>query len=189
MLPQSPQYTASDPSGLLARCPLFAGWPEKDLRAIAGQLRRVDAVAGTVVCRQGETGQEMYFIEAGQVQIASGDGRYVYDYLGPGAYFGEIALLGDGRRTATVTVTLDARLWALSKPSLDYLLQARPQLRDSLTRVAGERMRAHVAAPGPRAGAVPPPPPAAAPPRPGNGAGVAPPPPPPARAPGAPPAP
>ncbi|HEX5505151.1 MAG TPA: ATP-binding cassette domain-containing protein [Thermomicrobiales bacterium] len=189
MLPQSPQYTTSDPAALLARCPLFAGWPEKDLRAIVSQLRRVDAVAGTVVCRQGEAGQEMYFIDAGQVQVASGDGRYVYDYLGPGAYFGEIALLGDGRRTATVTVTLDARLWALSKPSLDYLLNARPQLREPLTRVAGERMRAHRAAPGPQAGAVPPPPPppAALPGRPGNGAAAMAPPPPPPAAPVAPP--
>lgn len=134
--------TRSDPVTLLARSPLFAGWSPNDLQALARQLRPVDAGAGTVVCRQGDAGHDMYFIESGQVQVGSGDGRYAYDLLGPGSFFGEMALIGDGRRTATVTVTMPARLWVLSKTTLDYLLNARPQLRQSLDQVARQRATA-----------------------------------------------
>ncbi len=125
----------------LARNQLFQGLPEADLRTIAGWLRPVDVVAGTVVCRQGDPAAEMYLIESGQVQIAPDHGRYIYDYLGPGAFFGEIALLGDGRRTATVTVTMPGRFWVIPKEAFDYLLKERPQLRTMLVRVAADRMQ------------------------------------------------
>lgn len=131
--------TRGDPVTLLMRSPLFSGWSQTDLQALAQQLRAVDAGSGAAVCRQGDVGQEMYFVESGQVQVSSGDGRYTYDVLGPGAFFGEMALLGDGRRTATVTVTMPARLWVLSKTTLDYLLNARPQLRRSLDEIAWQR--------------------------------------------------
>lgn len=126
----------------LARSILFRRWPEGDLRAIAAWLRPVDVAAGTAICRQGEAGNELYLIESGQVRVGSGDGRFVYDHLGPGAFFGEIALLSDGRRTATVTATMPTRLWALPKPSFDHLLQVRPHLREPLQRLATDRLRA-----------------------------------------------
>ncbi len=129
--------------GFLARSVLFSGWPTGDLRAIAGWLRPIDVAAGTTICREGDAGTEMYLIESGQVQVLPGHGRYVYDQLGPGAFFGEVALLGDGRRTATVTMSLPGRLWALSKESFDQLLASRSHLREPLTRLATERVRVH----------------------------------------------
>lgn len=127
----------------LSRSVLFSGWPVGDLRTIAGWLRPIDVVAGTVICREGDLGNEMYLIESGQVQVSPGHGRYVYDQLGPGAFFGEIALLGDGRRTATVTMSLTGRIWALPKTSFDQLLSSRPHLREPLMRLSSERQRVH----------------------------------------------
>jgi ABC-type multidrug transport system ATPase subunit/CRP-like cAMP-binding protein len=149
---QSSQSGQSAVLAFLARSVLFSGWPEADLRAIAGWLRPIDVPAGTVICREGDAGNEMYLIESGQVQVAPAHGRYVYDQLGPGTFFGEIALLGDGRRTATVTMTISGRLWALSKASFDQLLASRPHLREPLMRLVAERMRVQE-----RQGAVAPP--------------------------------
>lgn len=127
----------------LSRSVLFSGWPVSDLRTIAGWLRPIDVVAGTVICREGDLGNEMYLIESGQVQVAPGHSRYIYDQLGPGAFFGEIALLGDGRRTAMVTMSVTGRIWALPKTSFDQLLSSRPHLREPLMRLASERQRVH----------------------------------------------
>jgi ABC-type multidrug transport system ATPase subunit/pSer/pThr/pTyr-binding forkhead associated (FHA) protein len=138
---QGNQQTQDAMVAFLSRSVLFRHWPEGDLRAIAGWLRPLDIPAGTTICRQGEPGNEMYLIESGQVRVTSGDGRYVYDHLGPNAFFGEIALLGDGRRTATVTATLPTRVWALPKSSFDHLLQLRPHLREPLQRLATDRLR------------------------------------------------
>ncbi len=129
--------------GFLSRSVLFGGWPVSDLRAIAGWLRPIDVVADTVICREGDLGNEMYLIESGQVQVSPGHGRYIYDQLGPGAFFGEIALLGDGRRTAMVTMSVTGRIWALPKTSFDQLLSSRPHLREPLMRLASERQRVH----------------------------------------------
>jgi ABC-type multidrug transport system ATPase subunit/CRP-like cAMP-binding protein/ABC-type multidrug transport system permease subunit len=142
----------------LARSVLFSGWPVDDLRSIAGWLRPVDVAAGTTICREGDPGTELYLIESGQVQVMPGHGRYIYDQLGPGAFFGEIALLGDGRRTATVVMSLSGRIWALPKPAFDQLLASRPHLREPLARLATERLRVHER---PAAAAPPPPPPSA----------------------------
>ena len=139
---QGNQQVADSAIAFLARSVLFRRWPESDLRSIAAWLRPVDVAAGTVVCRQGDPGNEMYLIESGQVRVTSGDGRITYDHLGPGAFFGEIALLGDGRRTATVTATTQTRIWALPKTSFDHLLQLRPHLREPLQRLATDRLRA-----------------------------------------------
>ena len=139
---QGSQQAQDAAVAFLGRSVLFRRWPESDLRAIAGWLRPIDVPTGTTVCRQGEPGDEMYLIESGQVRVTSGDGRFVYEHLGPGAFFGEIALLGDGRRTATVTTTMPARLWSLPKSSFDHLLQLRPHLREPLQRLATDRLRA-----------------------------------------------
>ncbi len=127
----------------LARSILFGGWPESDLRTIASWLRPHDVVAGTIICREGDIGTEMYLIESGQVQVMPDHGRYIYDHLGPGAFFGEIALLGHERRTATVMMTLPGRLWSLSKSAFDQLLAARPHLQQPLQQLAATRLRAH----------------------------------------------
>jgi MFS family permease len=99
---------------LLAASPLFAPLPARTLERLAASLARVDAPAGAVVLRAGEPGDRWYLVEEGSVRVepAGGGGAAT---LGPGEGFGEIALLRDVPRTATVTAAEDAVLLALGR--------------------------------------------------------------------------
>ena len=96
---------------LLQRLAPFALLPTPDLEALALQLRRQECASGDVVVLQGERGDTFFVVDSGSLAVAV-DGRQVTT-LGPGDSFGEIALLHDGTRTATVTARTPAVLWAL----------------------------------------------------------------------------
>jgi MFS family permease len=93
---------------LLRGIPIFAPLPEPVLEHLASSLAEVRAAAGETVIRKGDEGDLFYAIESGEVEVA--DQR-----LGPGAWFGEIALLRAVPRTATVTAVTDVVLQAIDR--------------------------------------------------------------------------
>jgi MFS family permease len=95
-------------AGLLARLPIFAPLPLQTVERLASQLVETRLPAGTIVFRQGDPGDRFYVIGEGDVEI---EGKR----HGPGDFFGEIALLKDVPRTATVTAVTDVRLLALER--------------------------------------------------------------------------
>ena len=98
---------------LLRSMPLFAPLPAPAIEGLARALELVQLPAGTVVVRMGEEGDRFYAIAEGEVEV-SRDGAMVA-CLGRAAGFGEIALLEDVPRTATVTALTDVFLYALEK--------------------------------------------------------------------------
>ena len=96
---------------LLRALPAFALLPALQLERLALQLRRVELAAGEAAARQGEPGRTWFLVETGRLGVRV-DGRPVRD-LGPGEGFGEIALLRQGVRTATVTADEPSVVWAL----------------------------------------------------------------------------
>jgi len=98
---------------LLRGVPLFAPLDAKSLESIAGKLVRIELPAGQSVIREGEEGDRFYVIESGALTATfQGD---LLSQMGPGDPFGEIALLRDVPRTATVTADEDSVLLALER--------------------------------------------------------------------------
>ena len=100
----------SDPiAEVLASVPLLSGLDRRQLERLAKDFRERSVAAGTVIIRQGDDhGMGFFVVAAGDV-IVSVDGREL-NRLGPGGYFGEVALISDRVRTATVTAATDVRL-------------------------------------------------------------------------------
>jgi MFS family permease len=98
---------------LLRGIPIFAPLPPVTLEQLASRLARVRVPAGEVVFRLGDPGDRFYVIGEGEVAVTL-DGRPPVT-LGRGAYFGEIALLRDVPRTATVTARTEVELYALER--------------------------------------------------------------------------
>jgi hypothetical protein len=98
---------------LLQSVALFAPLPPLPLERIAARLVPVDAAGGTAIVHQGDAGDVVYVIASGTVDVVH-DGHHLAT-LGPGDVFGEIALLHDVPRTATVTARENCRLYTLER--------------------------------------------------------------------------
>jgi MFS family permease len=124
---------------LLARIPMFAPLPRLDLERLARQLDPIDTPAGTEVIRQGDMGDRFYVIDAGDFGIEV-DGQHVAT-LGEGDFFGEIALLHDVPRTATVRALVEGAVWALDQEEFLATLTGLPQAATEAHRISAERLR------------------------------------------------
>jgi hypothetical protein len=96
---------------ILASVPIFAPLPGTSLEHLAGRLVPLKLEPGTVIVRQGDAGDRFYIVAEGEVDVSE-DGRLITQ-LETGDYFGEIALLRDLPRTATVTARTPVVLYAL----------------------------------------------------------------------------
>jgi CRP-like cAMP-binding protein len=92
---------------LLSHVPLFSGCSKKELRKIAGIADEIDLREGKVLTRQGAPGREFFVLLEGTVDVVR-DGKKINE-LGAGEFFGELALISNIPRTATVTATSPIR--------------------------------------------------------------------------------
>lgn len=119
---------SNDPKvDLIASVPLFAGCGRAELEKIAQLVDEVDVPAGQVLMRQGDPGREMFVIVSGKVAIER-DGR-VIDERGPGAAIGEMSLLSEGSRTATVRVLEPSRVLVAAHREFHALMDDHPTIR------------------------------------------------------------
>jgi CRP/FNR family transcriptional regulator, cyclic AMP receptor protein len=123
----------------LAGIALFAGARPKELEAVARLCTEVDVPSGRVLCREGETGQEFFVLESGSVTVSVG-GQQVAT-LGPGDFFGELALMDAGPRSATVTADGDVRVLVVSRQEFMGLLEQDPVVAVRMLPAIGARLR------------------------------------------------
>ncbi len=98
--------------------------------------------AGAVLFRAGDEGREMYVVQSGKVQIsvASGEMEKVLDVLGPGEFFGEMAVLNDRPRTATATVVENSQLLVIGKEKFEEMLHEHVDLALRLIKRLARRL-------------------------------------------------
>jgi voltage-gated potassium channel len=121
----------------VARVPLFAGLDATGIAAIARLLRPQIAPAHYAIVRRGEPATAMFFIMSGEVEV---DVRPHAVRLRGGQFFGEIALLKDTQRTATVTSLTETQLLALDAADFRKLIDQYPDLRERIHRIAESRL-------------------------------------------------
>ena len=108
---------------------IFGSLPEDQLLEIAQVVQDQIVPAGTVIYRQGDPGDSYYIIHSGRIRVflSSEDGvKTDLNHLGPGASFGEIALLTEEPRTADIETIEETHLFVLTKDEFDGVLKKHP---------------------------------------------------------------
>ena len=131
---------APDPEALaiLRRMPIFAPLSAPAIERVMANLVRLELPAGEVLIREGEKGDRFYVIVEGDVAVSQG-GAHIADRHG-GDHLGEIALMRDVPRTATVTALTDLRLLALAREPFLEAVTGYPQSRERLEAVIEDRL-------------------------------------------------
>ena len=128
----------ADELRLLVSVPIFTPLPGGSLEHLAGRLVPLRVDAGTVVVREGDVGDRFYIVTEGELEVTQ-DGVKIAE-LEPGGYFGEIALLRDTNRTATVTARSDAVLYALDREEFLAAVTGHPQSSEAAESVMSARL-------------------------------------------------
>src|SRR5919199_5401895 len=123
---------------LISRVPLFAKLPKSQLQAIASVADEVDLPAGKELTREGDRGREFFVILDGAADVRR-KGRKV-NTLGSGDFLGEIALVSNAPRTATVTTTEPTRALVITGRGFAALLKEEPQIAAGVLEALGERL-------------------------------------------------
>jgi CRP/FNR family cyclic AMP-dependent transcriptional regulator len=123
----------------LGHCSFFAGLSRDELRQLAKATEDMEVEEGKALTREGATGSEFFVIVDGEVTVTK-DGAEIRS-LGPGDFFGEIALLEDRPRTATVTAKTPLRFFVLTRQSFRSLLAKQPELEGKVVSALQDRLR------------------------------------------------
>jgi len=133
-----------DPFEVLKSVPLLRRVSEADLRALAPLVRERSHPRGSVILSQGDPGEALFLIRSGQVKVTvvAEDGREVIlSVLGPGSFFGEMALVDDEPRSAHVIAMEDSALLQLRREDFRARLRSAPELAISLLSELSRRLR------------------------------------------------
>jgi CRP/FNR family transcriptional regulator, cyclic AMP receptor protein len=124
----------------LSRAPLFENLSKDELRQLAGVTEDLEVDAGKVLCREGEMAREFFVIIDGEVDVTRDGDRL--RTLSDGDFFGEIALIEDIPRTATVTATTPLRFFVLTRQSFWGMIERMPDVERKVLRALAKRVLA-----------------------------------------------
>jgi CRP-like cAMP-binding protein len=128
------------PVELLQRVPLFEDFERGDLNRLSRSFKQRIFDAGSTVADEGRTGAGFFVIESGEATVSvRGTER---GKLGPGDYFGEIALIDDGARSATVTADSELRCYGLTSWEFRPLVEGNASIAWKLLETMAKRLRA-----------------------------------------------
>jgi CRP-like cAMP-binding protein len=125
---------------MLAKVPLFEGLSKKELREISNLATRMNLPAGRRLTRQGAIGQEFVIVLEGRVDVLIDD--VVVASPEAGQFYGEIALLEDRPRMATVVAKTDVAVDIIGRREFAEMLERQPEIADRLQKAMAERLAA-----------------------------------------------
>jgi CRP/FNR family cyclic AMP-dependent transcriptional regulator len=123
---------------LIKKVPLFAGCSKGELEQIAQIADEIDLSEGKEMTREGSRGREFFVLLEGDAEVTK-DGSSI-NKLGSGDFFGEIALVSDSPRTATVTATSPVRALVITDRSFRRLLDEQPEIQRKVLVALAERL-------------------------------------------------
>jgi CRP/FNR family transcriptional regulator, cyclic AMP receptor protein len=125
---------------LLQRVPLFEGLPPRELQKLSGSFKERTFPEGESIAQEGEEGYRFFIIESGQARVlVHGDERA---RLGPGDYFGDVAMIDRGERTATVEAASEMKCYSLTFWDFRPLVEGDPRIAWPLLQAMAKRLRA-----------------------------------------------
>jgi CRP-like cAMP-binding protein len=124
----------------LAAIPLFESLSPSDLEQLAGWFDVQIASEGVRLIGEGSSGYSFFILTQGSADVTTDEGTVAR--LGPGDFFGEIAILGDGRRTATVTTTSPSQLLVMYGTEFRRLQKAHPNISGRIAEAMRQRVSA-----------------------------------------------
>jgi CRP/FNR family transcriptional regulator, cyclic AMP receptor protein len=122
----------------LRAVPLFAGCNDQELRFIALRVDEVDISAGQTICRKGGNAGNFFIILTGKAEVDAPQGKHT---LAAGDFFGEIALLDNGPRTATVRAATALRCYVLGPAQFQEVLHQSVDIAVKMLHVVTHRLR------------------------------------------------
>ena len=117
---------AGAPTELLQRVPLFADLGRKELEQVADSMKERRFEQGETLTVEGRGGVGFFVIEEGEAQVTVRDEQRAR--IGPGDYFGEIALISEGARTATITAETPVKAWGMTMWDFRPLVEGNAQM-------------------------------------------------------------
>jgi CRP-like cAMP-binding protein len=124
--------------------PFFGDLSKRELATVAQKADEVDVDAGKVLAREGDFGQEFFVIMDGTAEVLRGETPIAE--LGPGEFFGEMALCGEDRRTATVKAISPMKLLVMTRQNFRDIDRAMPQVNAKVVEAINARRAALQAA-------------------------------------------
>jgi CRP-like cAMP-binding protein len=123
---------------LLKQVPLFAACSKRELGEIARVADEIDVRAGTVLTREGDSGREFFVLVEGEAEVRRKERKV--NAMRSGDFFGEIALVSDRPRTATVTATGPSRLLVVTDRAFRELMRKMPSIQVKVLNAVVERL-------------------------------------------------
>lgn len=130
---------ATQPADALKKVPLLAGLSDRELERLAGQLHERKFSAGSTVVSEGATGTGFFVITEGEAEVEIGG--QVRGKLGPGDYFGEMALIDEGIRSATITAVTDLTCYGMTPWEFKPFVDEHPEVAWTLLQNMTRRLR------------------------------------------------
>jgi CRP-like cAMP-binding protein len=124
----------------LGRINLFTNLPPEEIQAILPYVREVRFDAGSIIFRQGDTGDNLYLVESGNLEVFQEEHGKKLAELGPGDSFGEMALISREPRNATVKAVSKVTVLAISAHDFNRLLETSHPLKDAVSKLYVQRV-------------------------------------------------